>query len=633
MNLIKYLIISPHLTPPPLMKKSLFHPTFLAIAILASVNASQAANIIKADNATALNLAGSWVGGVVPGSGDVAVWNNTVTASRGTSLGADLSFQGIRIENPGGSPMSISGSTYTLTLGSSGIDMSSATADLTISSILNISTNQIWSIGSGRVLTLSNTNTGGSGTTLSLTGPGAVALNTSGTAFGSTILQAGGGIRFVAAGGNRIISNNVTLNGDIGAGLTTSASTLTLTGNIDVGSSVRSVNLQSSSTDASISALTINGTSSISGSGTFRLVNGNTSGTIRSIIGGSTSTVSISSDFEIGQNVIVTMSQTNAFTTSSDVTVDGRWRLGNLSGGATTQAIKSLSGSGAVDSGLGSVSTASSTLTIDGGATTSRSTFSGTIENGSGGRLGLIKSGSSTQVFSGNNTYTGQTQITAGTLLLNGTHIESSAVTGNGYGGAAAGHFQVSNGATLGGSGRVAGNNTQANSNMILVESGGTLSPGDGIGGLTLDGASISGTNSRVLNMASGADFAFELAGNGSSSDQIAFWNYSSGDLWLNSNEINLSLSGSLVAGTYTVSIFAFYSNSGITLTSSGITTGLVIGTLGSGITSASINYNSGGNTIDITYTAVPEPSTIALAALGLIFVLWRKPRKAITKF
>ena len=119
MNLIKYLIISPHLTPPSLMKKSLFHPTFLAIAIFASVDANHAASVIKADNATALNLSGSWAGGVVPGSGDVAVWNNTVTASRATSLGADLSFQGIRIENPGGSLMSISGSTYTLTLGSS----------------------------------------------------------------------------------------------------------------------------------------------------------------------------------------------------------------------------------------------------------------------------------------------------------------------------------------------------------------------------------------------------------------------------------------------------------------------------------------------------------------------------------
>jgi autotransporter-associated beta strand protein len=612
------------------MRSPSFHPVLLsaAAAFATLANVLNAADLAKADNATALNLAGSWAGGAVPGSNDVAVWNNTVTANRSTALGANLDFKGIRIENPGGTLMTISGAN-TLTLGSSGIDMSAATVDLTISSILNVSTDQTWSVGSGRVLTISNANTGASGTVLSLTGPGSVSINTSGAAFGSTTLQLGGGVRLLANTASRTIANNILLNGDIGVGSTTAAAVLTFTGTVDVGSAVRAISLRSSSTDGTTSALTFNGASAVTGSGKLQLINGNASGTVRSIIGGSASTVSITSDFEIGQNVVVTMSQANAFTNSSDLTVDGRLRLGNLSGSPAAQTVKSLSGTGAIDPGLGVGSSSVSSLTIDGGVDTSTTTFSGVIENGAGGRVSITKSGNTTQIFAGSNSYTGQTQIIAGTLLITGTHTETSAVTGNGYNSAATGHFQVGSGATFGGSGRIAGNNAQNNSNMILVGSGGVLAPGNGIGRLTLDGANIGGTGSRVLNMATGADFNLELAGNGGSADQVAFWNYAGGDLLLNSNEINLTLNGALVAGTYTVSIFAFYSDSGTTLMSSGITSGLTLGVVGAGITGASINYNAGGNTIDLTYTVIPEPSTIALMGLGLTFVLWRRPKRA----
>src|SRR5437870_4237945 len=56
----------------------------------------------KANNTTNLNATGSWSGGVVPGSGDIALWDSTVTGANTVSLGANLNFGEIQINNPGG---------------------------------------------------------------------------------------------------------------------------------------------------------------------------------------------------------------------------------------------------------------------------------------------------------------------------------------------------------------------------------------------------------------------------------------------------------------------------------------------------------------------------------------------------
>ena len=138
------------------------------------------------------------------------------------------------------------------------------------------------------------------------------------------------------------------------------------------------------------------------------------------------------------------------------------------------------------------------------------------------------------------------------------------------------------------------------------------------------------GTLSR-FQMNSGAVFNFELSGTGGTSDQMSFYNFNTGEFVLNSNAINLALSGSQANGTYTVSLFNFYSDNGTTLTLSGLTSGLAIGTLGSGIGDGTIgvaptlNYNSGGNSIDLTYEVVPEPSTLALLGLtGIAAIAYR---------
>ncbi|WP_075090214.1 hypothetical protein [Verrucomicrobium spinosum] len=131
--------------------------------------------IIKADNADALNLGTSWSGGLVPGTNDVAQWDSSVTGVNTVNLGADAGWRGLSVLNPGGA-VEISGAN-TLTLGASGIDMSSAAVDLTLSSGLSLlgNTQQSWKVAAGRTLNLhTGVFTRNTGAVLNVQGDGTV---------------------------------------------------------------------------------------------------------------------------------------------------------------------------------------------------------------------------------------------------------------------------------------------------------------------------------------------------------------------------------------------------------------------------------------------------------------------------
>lgn len=148
----------------------------------------------------------------------------------------------------------------------------------------------------------------------------------------------------------------------------------------------------------------------------------------------------------------------------------------NVSAGATLnlngygQSLGALSGAGTVQLG-------SATLTL--GADNTSTTYSGTL-NGSGG---LLKQGTGAFTLSGTSTYTGATQIDAGSLVVNGS-IASSAVT-------------VGNGARLGGSGTVG---------ATTVTAGGVIAPGNSLGSLRVAGN---------FTLAAGATLDYELGAPG----------------------------------------------------------------------------------------------------------------------
>jgi autotransporter-associated beta strand protein len=117
-----------------------------------------------------------------------------------------------------------------------------------------------------------------------------------------------------------------------------------------------------------------------------------------------------------------------------------------------TQTVGDLSGDGAILLGGG-------TLT----AGTSNSTTWAGVMSGTGG---FVKQGTGTMLVTGTNTYTGPTTVNGGTLSVNGSIAASSGL-------------DVDNGATVGGNGTLP---------TTRINAGGTLSPGNSIGLITVFG-------------------------------------------------------------------------------------------------------------------------------------------------
>lgn len=111
-------------------------------------------------------------------------------------------------------------------------------------------------------------------------------------------------------------------------------------------------------------------------------------------------------------------------TTSPAVTVEGYLNFANTTSANKNFKVQSLAGSGKIFPSMlaATISPAiNSILTING--STGSTEFSGVIANGpgTGKTISLTKSGGSTQILSGTNTYTGTTTISAGTLTLAGS--------------------------------------------------------------------------------------------------------------------------------------------------------------------------------------------------------------------
>jgi fibronectin-binding autotransporter adhesin len=147
---------------------------------------------------------------------------------------------------------------------------------------------------------------------------------------------------------------------------------------------------------------------------------------------------------------------------------------GIASGGALRQLANTNTWSGAITLGSAArVNADAGTLTVSGGITNAgflltvggagSTTISTAVISGTGG---LTKDGTGTVTLSANNTYTGTTTVSAGTLLVNGSQ-SSSAVS--------------LNGGTVGGTGTVGA--------ITSTAAGGTVSPGQGGPGILNSGS------------------------------------------------------------------------------------------------------------------------------------------------
>ena len=167
----------------------------LAMAALAPTAGAQTIN--KANNSDALNLTTSWVGGVVPGSGNIALWTSSVAATNITTITGSVSFLGI--SNTGSQAQQITGG-GTLNLGASGIASSMqfhmAGGGTTT---VNLMDNQTWNLAwNYNNLSGTNINTGGF-TLTSISGAAPVNGNIFGVVTGSGGFTVAGGVTHLGA--------------------------------------------------------------------------------------------------------------------------------------------------------------------------------------------------------------------------------------------------------------------------------------------------------------------------------------------------------------------------------------------------------------------------------------------------
>ncbi len=207
------------------------------------------ATITKANNATNLDAGGSWVGGVDPGIYKQAVWNSTVTAANTATLASDQDWAGIKITNPGGL-VTING-TATLGLDDSGVDMTTATQNLTVNCPVQLVVPSNWSVATGRTATFNGKISGYPG--LTLNGAGTVQLETANTYSGDTTVSAG---TLVANDSLALSTGRLVLNG----GNLSNTASCTLANDVSLSANA-AVNVGASQT------LTVNG--SIAGAGSM----------------------------------------------------------------------------------------------------------------------------------------------------------------------------------------------------------------------------------------------------------------------------------------------------------------------------------------------------------------------------
>ncbi len=201
------------------------------------------------------------------------------------------------------------------------------------------------------------------------------------------------------------------------------------------------------------------------------------------------------------------------------------------------------------------------------------------------GSAGLTKNGAGTLHLTANNTYTGNTAINAGTLLVDGTQGSSP--------------VNVASGATLGGIGTV----------TSISSTGGTVSPGDSAAGILIDSGAATLAAQGSTNSVFSVVIDGSTAGNGTG-------NYSQlqvgGTISLSAANLNVTLGPDFkpsVGSSFT--IIDNTANTPVSGTFSGLPQGATITV--SGVTFEVI-YNGGSNAESVVLDEV-NPTTTTLSA------------------
>ena len=335
--------------------------------------------LTKLSNATSLNAAGSWVENAVPLSSDVLTFDSAINTNLSVAVGASSTVGGSLLFTGNTGTVAITQSSgQTWTLGSGGIDMSSAAANVTLgtsgATIRWASANYgNMTVASGRTLTFnSNWSNQGNTKTIIMGGGGSIIFNGSAGAGGATGFSVQGG-------------TSLTLNGTGGWG--GSSAKEVINGTLNIGSD----------TALGSAALALGGTSSttptITASGGARTISNNINLLAVSVAGNATIT------------------GTNALTVNGVLTNSGANRTLSVNNTALTTF-----GTGGIALSEGS---ANRVLTINGSGNV---TVSGVVANGSTSTAsGLTYSGTGLLSLSNANTFGGTLTATSGTTRIDNT--------------------------------------------------------------------------------------------------------------------------------------------------------------------------------------------------------------------
>ena len=504
---------------------------------------SAAVEVIKLNNTTSMNTSGSWTGGVIPGAGDVAVFNDTFLQTASVGTGGAVTWLGAKVIGTKTSQIIVNNNTVTnlVQFGAGGLDMSAAPRDLSIAS-LNINGDQTWNIATGRTFYAGYTS-GGTGNERINGGPGTVTIKGGGT----VEMRGTNGSPGKLHTANLLIQSGATLRATAGPGLGTTAGTTTIqNGGSLVINSATALNFQGELVSVAGSGVgglgaiqsvgaqhqtaftnvTLTGNATFATTSRFDIRDTARAGASSLDLAGFTLT-KIGADILFFDgctvtpgNLVITeglLGFQNAVLVPASpghtVFIANKanlrfWRSATGTGpcvfareiAAADGAIVSWNGSDttdAIDQSVASPIIAAGLLTVDqSSANSSVFELTGVISGPNGS---LLKTGAGTAILAGANTFPGTTTVQAGRLDL----------TGSLTGGAS-----VQAGAALGGTGSVAGAVTVAGSLFLNGQAGTT-------GGLTVAAAGMlnpGGTNApgsiHTASLAlTDAKLTFETAG------------------------------------------------------------------------------------------------------------------------
>jgi autotransporter-associated beta strand protein len=556
-------------------------------------------------------------------------------------LGADLSWAGIKIASPGGLVTINSGNT--LTIGASGIDLSTATQDLTLNSGLTLRNTgqQSWTAAAGRTLNVAGTFTH-TGAVVSFTdfnatatlsglandasgilGPwattgsaatlnyvtstsGAISTYTGQTTPTNADLSdvTGSNVNYTIAAGATltvpITANTLRFTGGTGSTLANAGNTITLNGLLCNGSAALTISGAGNLVIGSTKELVVNWRVAFS-SITCPVVD-NPGGVASSVIINAPNTentfgaAGVTSSYTGGTTINYPAGgQLNCYSGSfgtGPITLNGPVRFRPINGNTIANSL-TINGGGELRS---SGTTYSGPITLN---STPQITLGGqTISGNVSGTGGFNVNFNATHLFSGINTYTGQTTVTVGTLKagrasvanvsgafglnsavtmannanakidLNGFDTQIGSITGGGLLGGNVINSHATTAATL----TVGGDNTSPAAYAGLVSGPRLALTKIGTGTLTLTGA-----NSYTgLTKIDAGSLALGIGGSISSSSGVA----------LNGGNFNVS-----ALGSYTLN----------SLTGSGSVTGdITIGNLSIGNSPGAVTFND-----DLTLTTI----------------------------